>query len=164
MSRHFYVNNLVVLPLESSELARKKVQTPFYIPCSCHMLYRYIICFTDSICLKEFSQFLNRYNEYIFGENCSHNFYSQSLVGTSANFRRVTRTGKWLFHLRPDKNLHVLPKHLALEDGWVPCGDKTVSTRAHIRKVLAYLCKTTLQVELCSWNLCLWTHQITLRA
>ncbi len=57
MSPQFYVNNLVVLPLESSELARKKVQTPFYIPCSRHTLYRYIICFTDSFVCKSFLNF-----------------------------------------------------------------------------------------------------------
>ncbi len=31
MSSHFYVNSLIVLPLKSSELAIKEVQTPFYI-------------------------------------------------------------------------------------------------------------------------------------
>jgi hypothetical protein len=43
-----------------------------------------------------------------------------------------------------------IKKSFAFEDGCVPCGGKTVSTRAHIHKVQRYLRKTTLQAKLCS--------------
>ncbi len=46
-----------------------------------------------------------------------------------------------------DKNLYVSPEYVAFEDGQVPCGGKTVSTRAHIRKVQPNLCKRHIKLN-----------------
>ncbi len=79
---------------------------------------------------------MNQYNKYIFEKTVPTISVCDLLdVGTGMNFRCVTRKGKRPFHLRPDTNSHVLPDHLAFEDGSVPYGGKTVSTRAHIHKV-----------------------------
>ncbi len=54
MSPYFYVNSLVLLPPQKWWVTEKKVQTPFYIPCSRHTLYRYILCYTNSFVKLEF--------------------------------------------------------------------------------------------------------------
>ncbi len=79
MSPHFYVNSLVLLPPWKWWVARKKVQTPFYIPCSCHTLYRYILCYTDSFLSRIFPIFELVQHKY-FWENRSHNFWPWSFL------------------------------------------------------------------------------------
>jgi hypothetical protein len=64
------------------------------------------------------SQYLNRFNKYIFEKTVpTISVRDLLLLGTGTNFRCVTRKGKWPFHLRPDTNSYVLPKHLVFEDG-----------------------------------------------
>jgi hypothetical protein len=70
------------------------------------------------LCPYEFSQFLNRYNKYIFEKTIPTIFVCDLLhVGTGTNFRHVAREGKWQLHLRPDTNSSVLPELLVFEDG-----------------------------------------------
>jgi hypothetical protein len=59
---------------------------------------------------RSFPIYLNRYNKYIFEKTVpTISGCYLSYTGTDTNFRCVTRKGKWLFHLRPDTNLYVLP-------------------------------------------------------
>ncbi len=69
-------------------------------------------------------------------------------MGTGTNLRHVTRKGKWLLHLSSRY------EYATFEWGTIPCGGKTVSTRAHIQEVQPYLCKSVsllpVTFELCS--------------
>ncbi len=151
MSPHFYVNSLVLFPPRKWWVARKKVQTQFYIACSRHTLYRYILYLADSFVRRSFPNFwigtTNIFLRKLFPQFLFVIFCTWVLVQIS-DVSQEKGCGHCI--LRPDTNSYVLPKHLAFEDGWVPCGGKTVSTRAHIRKVQHYLHKTTLQTKLCS--------------
>ncbi len=145
MSPHFYVNSLVLLPPRKWWVARKKVQTPFYIPCSCHTLYRYIQCYTDSLSSRSFPLFESVQQIY-FWENCSHNFWSWSFQrGYWYEFQMRHKKGEVAISSWTRYKLvcftFFIKNTSAFEGGWVPCGGKTVSTRAHIRKVQRYLRK-----------------------
>ncbi len=151
MIPHFYVNSLVLLPPRKWWVARKKRGRPHstYTVPAIHCTGTYYVLLIP-LSVGVFPIFESVQRIYFWENSSTISVCDLSHVGTGTNFSCVIRKGNWPLHLRSDKNLYVLPKHLAFEDGWVPCVSKTVSTRAHTRKVQAYLRKTTLQVELCS--------------
>ena len=138
-------------------MARKKVQTPFYIPCYRHTLYsrHYVLLIPLSL---EFFPIFEWNNEYIFEKTVpTISVCNLLFVGTCTNFRCVTRKWMWPLHASYRYVRVCLPKHLTFEGGWVHCGGKTVSTRAHIRKEQQYLCKRTLQANYDVFKTqCLW--------
>jgi hypothetical protein len=133
------------------EWQEKKGQTPFYIPCSHHTLYRFILCFTDSFVCRSFPNFwigiTNIFLRKLFPQFLFTIFCMWVLVQIS-EVSQERGSGRCM--LDQIQTRMFFPEHLVFEDGWAPCGSKMVSTRAHIREVQRYLRKTTLQAELCS--------------
>ncbi len=143
MSSHFYVNRLVLLPPRKWWVARKKSADPFlhtlfppYVVQVHAMLYRFL-------CQVGVSQYLNRYNTYIFEKTVpTISGRYLSYAGTDTNFRCVIRKGKWPFHLRPDTNSYVLPSSskipLPLKVGEYPAAARKWVREPHTRSTALF--------------------------
>jgi hypothetical protein len=96
------------------------------------------------------SQYLNRYNKYIFEKTVSgldlwYEFQMCHKKGEGAD-SSYTRYKLVCFAL-------FIKNTLAFEGGWEPCSGKTVSTRAHILEVQCYLWKTVKRIFKPNYNL-----------
>ncbi len=162
MSPHFYVNSLVLLPPQKWWVARKKSADPFlhtlfppYVVQVHTMLYQFL-------CQVWVSQYLNRYNKYIFEKTVpTISGHDLSYVGTDMNFRCVTRKGKWPFHLRPDTNSYVLPSSskilLPLKVGEYPAAARQWGREPTYAKYSAIYIKRPFKPSYVVKNCCLWT-------
>ncbi len=111
-------------------------------------VHKYILCFTDSFVRRSFLNFwigiANIFSRTLFPQFLFTIFCTWVLVRIS-DMSQERGSGHCILDQIQTRMFcpSILP-------GWVPYSSKTVSTRAHICKVQAYLHGTTLQVKLCS--------------